>query len=231
MRSAKHGIKVLTLAVLAVIGVMAVGAVGAQGQLPGGSTLGEFLVNLGTPIKNAATGVQLEIGYLLVEARDLKIECETLKVDFGAITNLTDGTTEVRFLGCVVNNHEGNPITGCEFKELGTVKAAALVLPKVHNGERFLLFKPLEGVTNLAVVSFKGGQGCILPLNNPVTGSVVAKVTGNELNATTQPILFNETNQLLSGDVLKYGSLANTAYLDGTGHVKLSDPESKLGIH
>jgi len=224
-----HGLKVLGLALLSALGMMAFTAIGAQAQtLPGASTPGTFLVNLGTPSGNAIVGTQLGSGYLLVAARDLKIECGSGKLDSGIINNSTDAKATVTFSECVANNHEGKPLAGCEFKELKTVKASALALPILHGGERFVLFEPLEG-TEFTKVSFKPGVGCILPLNNPVTGSVVAKVEG-ELEGTVQTLVFSEAIQLLSGDVLKYGALSNTSYVNATADVEVSGG-GKLGVH
>ena len=245
MRNSKHGLKAFVLAIMAALGMMAFSAAGAQAQhelhllilagetnpnpLTNGGTLGTYLIELGEALLAIVTG-EAEPGYLLVAARDLKIECTTGHVNTGKIDSLTDALAVVTFLGCVANNHAGVPIEGCEFKELGTIKASALVLPVLHNNISYLLFEPLEG-TQFANVSFKANQGCVLPLNNPVTGAVVAKV--DALDAVVQNILFNEPTQLLLGDVLRYGALANTSYINGHGTIELDGEHAgdKLGIH
>ncbi|HWN08232.1 MAG TPA: hypothetical protein VNO50_02990 [Pyrinomonadaceae bacterium] len=247
MRGAKHGIRGLGLVVLAVIGVMAFTAVGAQAQVshelhlagltnpnplasPATNSPGEFLVNLGSALLATFIGEQLGKGYLLVQARDLKIECTGFDLTNGKINSSTDASAEAIFLGCVLLTHAGLPLEGCEFKELGIIKSSYLVLPILHGGVNYLLFEPLTG-TNFTVISFKAGQGCILPLNNPKTGSIVAKV--GALDAVVQTITFGEAIQLLVGDVVKYGALNNTAYLTGTVHISLlgSHFGQKLGIH
>ena len=59
MRGMKHGSRVLGLVVLALVGMMAVGVGGAQGQdLPGASSAGTFLVNLGSALLVTITGQQ-----------------------------------------------------------------------------------------------------------------------------------------------------------------------------
>jgi len=233
MRGAKHGIRGLGLVVLAALGTMAFTAVGAQAQapeLPGKSTAGTFLYNLATPAGQAVTGEQLGTGYLLVQARDLKIECGSLDINEGVLTNATEGKFKVLFLGCTIRNHKSELLAGCEFKELGGMSASFLVLLILHGGERFVLFEPLEG-TNFAIVSFKPNLGCVLPLNNPKTGSFAAKVEGGLLDAEVQTIVFSEAIQLLSGDLFKYGALGNTGYLNGTIDLEGVAEGSKLGIH
>jgi hypothetical protein len=262
MRNSKHGLKALGLAVMAtVLGTMAF-ATAAQAQhahelslhelsllatdhtlhllvladetnpnpLSAPGTAGSFLVNLATALLATITGEQLGKGYLLVASRDLKIECGELEINSGKISNTTDGAAEVTFKKCVANNHKGEPLKDCLFKELETIKASALVLPISHAGQSYVLFEPLTG-TEFANVKFKPETTCTLPLNNPVTGSVVAKV--DALDAVTQTILFNEAVQLLNGDVLKYGVLANTAYVNGHVDLKLSGAHTgqKLGVH
>jgi hypothetical protein len=238
MRNSKHGLKALVLTMMAALGVMAFSAVGAQAALPGDSSVGEFLINLAAvgALKASVTGSQLGNGYLLVATRDLKIECTGLDVVGGVINSSTDAFVEVLFLGCLANNHKGEMLEGCEFKVLKDITADALVLPILHNGENFLLFEPLDNKVFpepdvFTVVSFKPGIGCVLPLNNPVTGSVVAKV--DQLEAEKPEILFSEAIQLLSGDVLQYGTAAQTSYVNGTADLELTGTHKglKLGIH
>jgi hypothetical protein len=229
MRSGTHGLRAVVLAAMAVLGLMAFGTVGAWAQtLPGASTPGEFLVNLGVPNGDAATAFQLGSGYLLIAARDKKVQCNSLDVNSILINNSTDATVAVTFLECILLTHAGGTAKGCVLKELETIKASALALPILHGGERFVLFEPLAG-TELANIRIKPETVCPLPLNSPITGSIVAKVQG-ELEGTVQTLVFSEAIQLLSGDVLKYGALANTAYLNGTVDVEL-EGFGKLGVH
>jgi hypothetical protein len=230
MRNGKHRLEALALAIMTTLGVMALGVAGAQAQLPGESKPGTFLVNLGVALLATLTGQILGVGFLLVKDKDLKIECKALDINSGKINSSTDGSAEVLFLECVARNHAGVQLADCEFKTLKTIKALVLVLPILHGGEPFLLFEPLSG-TELANVSFKSGTACTLPLNNPVTGAVVAKV--DALDAIKQEILFSEAIQLLSGDVLKYSLNNNTAYLDGIADIwlTLGHNNHKLSVH
>jgi hypothetical protein len=228
MRNGKHGLRALALTMKIMLAVMTFTTGGAQAALPGDSTLGSFLVNLGTPSFNNVTAKQLGTGFLLVQARDLKIECTSVDIDFGWIKTSTDAEVDVKFLGCVAKNHAGSPLKDCLFKELETIKASALVLPILHGGERFVLFEPRIG-TELANIKFKPETTCTLSLSNPVFGAVAAKVEG-ELEAVVQTLVFSEAIQLLSGDILKYGALNNTAYLSGVADAEL-DSGAKLGIH
>jgi hypothetical protein len=231
MRSKKHGIRSLALAAMAALGVMAFGTGGAQAQapeLPGKSTAGSFSVNLATPSGQALVGEQLGAGYLLIQARDLKIECQKGIATSGAISNATSAQVTITFEGCIANNHKGEPLKGCQLKELETIKASALALPIVHGGERFLLFEPLVGSV-YTILTFKSETVCALPLTSPVSGSAVAKVEGG-LEGEAQTIVFSETIQLLSGDVLKYGAFVNTAYLNGIADIEL-EGGGKLGVH
>ncbi|HWL48865.1 MAG TPA: hypothetical protein VNT92_03240 [Acidimicrobiia bacterium] len=253
MRNSKHGLKALALAMMAAaLGTMAFVA-SAQAQthtetlhaltlhaatlnpnpLTNGGTLGEFKIGLGAALLAAIAAEQLGEGELLVAARDLVIKCKELHLGAGShINNSTDAKVVVEFLGCLAFSHSTLAhLTGCVTKELGTIKASALALPILHGGQLFVLFEPLEG-TQFAVVSFKPNVGCVLPLNNPVTGAVVARV--DQLEAVVQLLLFDEAIQLLNGDVLKYGGLANTAYLKGHVNVALTGAPHenlKLGVH
>jgi hypothetical protein len=257
MRNSKHGFKALVLAMMAALGVMAFSAVGAQAQshellllakthelhllvlddetnpnpLPKPSETnspGTFTVDGNVPAGQGLKGKQLGNGYLLVAARDLKIECTGGTVTAANVNNSTDAKATVTFTGCVANNHAGTPLKDCLFKELETIKASALALPILHGGQKYVLFEPLEG-ENFTTVSFKEGTVCTLPLNNPVKGSVVAKV--DALEGTVQTLLFNEAIQLLVGDVLKYGALANTSYVNGHADVEVEGVEKELGVH
>jgi hypothetical protein len=234
MGSAKHGGRILGLSVLAVWGAMALFAPGAQAQLPGESKAGSFSVNGGVPTGQALVGEQLGSGYLLVAARDLKIECTGGTLNSGVANNSTDAKIMVTFEGCVAQNHAGTPLKGCQYKELETIRASALALPIVHGGERFVLFEPLEG-THFTNISYKAETVCTLPLNNPLAGALTAKVgpevEGKQiLEGSALSLQFSQAAQLLTGDVQKYGGLANTGYLNATIDVELAGG-GKLGVH
>jgi hypothetical protein len=224
-----HGLKVLGLALLSAFGMMAF-AGGAQAQeLPGASSAGTFLINLGSALLATVTGKQLGTGFLLVAARDLKIECSSFDIEEGKINTSTDAQGKVVFLGCISKNHAGVTLADCQLKELETIRASALILPILHGGLTYVLFEPIPPATIFATPSYKAGTPCTLPLNNPVTGAVTALV--KTLDAVVQPLLFSEAIQLLTGDKLAFGGFP--AYINAEADVELTAPHAgqKLGIH
>lgn len=229
MRGMKHGIRILGLAVLALIATMVVGAGGAQGQLPGESKVGEFLVNLGPVLLVTATASQLGTGFLLVAGRDLKLECTSFDITAGKLNSSTDAAIEAVFLGCLAFSHAGVHLKDCQLKELETIRASTLVLPILHGGLTYALLEPVPPATTFATITYKSGTACTLPLNNPVAGSITALI--KTLDAVKQPILFSEAIQLLTGDKLAFGGFP--AYLNAEADVELSGEHlgQKLGIH
>lgn len=253
-----HGLKVLGLALLSALGMMAFIAAGAQAQThtelltahtnhnkaggtlnpsplasPATNTPGTFLVNLGAALLATVSVAQVGEGVLLVAGRSLEIRCTTLTLNEGKINTSTDASGKATFTGCKSFDHKTlTELKECLLKTLETIEAKALVLPILHGGENFLLFEP-QGAEPFTTVSYKPGIGCTLPLNNPVTGAVVALV--EELDAVVQTILFSEGIQLLTGDVLSFG--ASPSYITAKGTVQLSGPHLtepvllKLGIH
>ncbi|HWM55823.1 MAG TPA: hypothetical protein VNO20_10595 [Solirubrobacterales bacterium] len=146
------------------------------------------------------------------------------------LNSTTEGKAKLLFLGCVAKSHKsGDNLPGCEFKALGDISASVKVKPLIHNTQRFVLFEPLVG-SEIANISFKPNLGCMLPLNNPLTGAVVAKVLGGNLDAVVQAIEFSEVEQLLIGDVLKWGALSQRAYLNATVDLEATGGV-KLGMH
>ncbi|HWM55169.1 MAG TPA: hypothetical protein VNO20_07265 [Solirubrobacterales bacterium] len=228
MRSAKHGMRTLGLAILVVTGVMAVGATGAQGQLPGESKSGTYLVNLAPALLAIIEAKQIGITSFLVPARSFEIKCTAFHIE-GKISTSTDAEGKLVSLGCLSFDLMSGEILPCDMKTLGTVTAKVLVLPILHSGEPFLLFEPLPGETNFTTVAFKGGTECTLPLNNAINGSISAKV--DELDAVEQLILYSEEIQLLTGDKLAFG--LNQAYIDrhAIGFLVGSHEGQKIGVH
>lgn len=228
MRDGKHGLKALVLTVMALLGSMAF-AGGAQGQLPGASALGSFLINLGSALLATFTGELLGPLILLVAARQLKIECMGLDVEEGKINSSTDAQAKFILLGCISFTHAGVHLPDCLFKELGMIRLSVLILPILHGGSTFLLFEPIPPSTVLSTPSYKSGTPCTLPLNNPITGSFTALI--KTLDSVTQTLLFSETIQLLTADILSFGGFP--AYMSAEADFKLADHPSdkKLGIH
>jgi hypothetical protein len=194
---------------------------------------GTFLISLApVPAGLNATVVatQIGIGSILVAGRSLEIRCAKLELIGAKINTTDDASGEVKFTGCKSFDHKTlTELTTCLLKELETIKATALVLPILHNGEPFLLFEPQVAGTPFTIVKYKAGIGCVLPLENPVTGSVSALV--ELLDAVRQLILFSTGIQLLTGDKLAFGGFPS--YITALDKFELSGPHAgqKLGIH
>jgi hypothetical protein len=229
----KHGLKVLGLSLMAMLGLMAFAAVGAQAQeLPGASSLGLYLINLGNALLATATGAQVGVGKLLVEGRGIEIGCDTAHVVEGKIDSATDALAKLEFLKCKTYEFgtlaliESCVIKGGTVANGGTVLAKALLLPILHGGVNYVLAEPQEG-TNFATVSYEPGIGCVLPLNNPVSGSVSAQVH----EGVVAKLLLSPAIQLLTGDKLLFGTFPS--YIDAEATVELTGSHSgqKLGVH
>lgn len=222
MRSAKHGMKAFGLAMLTVVGMMVVGTGGAQGQL------GQYLVNLGSAL--LATFWGWGGGSLTVMARDLKLECAALSLSEGKINSSTDASGKVEFTGCVSYSlSTGVKLADCQLKTLETITASFLALPSLVSPETYVLFEPIPPATVFATISYKSGTACTLPLNNPVTGSVVMRIPFLERSPQTGE--FHPKNQELTGDKLSFGG--NTAFLQGSVGAELLGAHfgQKIGIH
>jgi hypothetical protein len=200
-----------------------------SGSLPESTKVGNFLVNLGNALLATVSASQIGEGYILVAGRGLEFTCASFHVTEGKINTAADAVGKVIFLGCASYSHETGELLPCELKTAGTITAEALILPIVHGGDTFLLFEPIEGATNLTIISYKSGTGCVLPLNNAVSGSLVAKV--DSAGAIKQLILFNENIQLLTADKLTFGTFPS--YVIGHAQVELTGSHAgqKLGIH
>ena len=253
MRNGKHGRKALVLGVMVVMGALAFAA-GAQAQTHpellsahlahnqaggtlnpnplihgSGSTIGEYLVNLGPALLATFTAALDGNAVLLVAGRSEEARCTGLTFNGAKIDTLTDALGEAVFTGCKKFDHKAlTELPTCLLKELETIRIKFLMLPILHGGEAFLLFEPLDGIS-FGTISLKPGIGCTLPLNNPLTGSFTALV--EELDAVTQTLLFSEGIQLLTGDLLAFGGFQ--AYLKATVLLALSGAHlgQKFGIH
>lgn len=254
MRNGKYGLKAFVLSAVVILGTMALAA-GAQAQTHtellfahaehnesggilnpnplthmAGSTLGQFLVNLGhvnlpVSITAALEGTRV----FLIAERSIEVRCTGLTLSSGTINNLSNASGEVTFTGCKVFDHKTlQEVPGCLFKTLETIKMKLVILPIIHGGEAFLIFEPPEA-SPFTTVSFKPGIGCTLPLNNPVAGSFSALV--EELDAVTHTLLFSEAIQLLTGNLLSFGT--SPAYYTAQIRLELSGSHlgQKLGIH
>jgi hypothetical protein len=205
-------------------------AAGAQGQLPGESKTGVFLINLSAASLATFAGKQIGAGLLLVEGRGIEIICESAHLN-GKINSATDATVEATFLQCKSYEHGGPHIFACVIKGGthnggGTIVASALILPVLHGGNNYVLLEPESG-TNITNISYIANLGCVLPLNNPVTGSVTAQV----IEGVTGALIFDEGIQLLTGDKLLFGAFP--AYIGANTTIELTgpDPGKKIGVH
>lgn len=228
MRDTRHGLTSIGLALLAVLGIMTFTAIGAQAQLPGASTPGAFLVNLGSALLATLAGSQMGTASLLFPSRSFKIDCTSSSVG-GKINTSTDAQLMITFSGCLTLAIPTNDHIPCELKTLQTITMSTLVLPIAHGGESFLLLEPLPGNTSLTTISFKSGTGCTLFLNMPITGSISALV--DALDAVKSLVLFNPAIQLLTGDVMSFGG--HSIYVDSHVALELTGVHAgqKLGIH
>jgi hypothetical protein len=205
MRNRKFA-RALGLSLLAALSVMAFTAVSAQA--------GGFLVN-GAKLLAKIVGEQEGLGTLLVPGRNLKLVCHEGEILPGSeIISYTEALGKVLFKNCLAFDTAGNPLPCTPTVHETTAK----VLPILHkNGsgvnEPYVLFEP--DPTLFTIVLFTGGS-CPLPEENPVNGTVVAKVDNNN---TTEPLLlFDETIQLLIGDELKFGGFKS--YIDGAAKIR-----------
>jgi hypothetical protein len=99
----------------------------------------------------------------------------------------------------------------------------ALILPKKHEGEPYVLLEPEEGASVLTTVLVEGPE-CPLTKENKITGSIVALVANNDTVAPK--LVFSRAIQELfqvgaAGDHLKFGAFES--YIDAEKEVKLTD--------
>jgi len=234
MINAKRGLRVLRLAMLTTLGVMAFVAAGAQAQLPGESKAGTFTINLGAALLATLTGHQERAGKLLVAGRNLDINCNAAEVLEGKINSSTEALVGILFLECTALEHNtNNPLTGCNIIEpvsglKGAIRALGKFLPILHGVNTYVLAEPEEIGGNLAVVTFESGKGCVLPLSNPVKGSVTTQVISG-LEGSEPLLTFSQAIQELTGDKLLFGTFP--AFMNSSFVVKLTGNHIKLGIH
>jgi hypothetical protein len=216
------------VAVLVMFGLMSIGAASSQAGQYLIESFGEkkTLGQLGIS-KEKVLGGQVGEGRLILPGRGAELACQNADVTGEMLA--TEALVTVNFLGCKVfliekfieKGHE-YPLKGelnnCKLKSGGTVTATARVVPVLHDSEIYLLASPPSGSSTFAVISFESGMGCVLPLNNPVEGSVVALMRTEHF--LFQPIDFTPKIQLLLNDKLQQGMF--NAHLEGSGAVALS---------
>jgi hypothetical protein len=226
MKRSKHRLGVLAMAgTAAVLGVMAFSVAGAQAAgLPGLSTLGTYLVNLGPALLTPVTMKQVGMTTLSVPARLIEFKCQTSSTLEGKISTSKDAQIQIEYSECLSTFF--GVAHACE-PENNNFVLKALVLPILHSGEAFLLFEPMEG-TVLMVLPWKSEIGCPQS-NTPITGSLTASV--GTLDAINPLIVFNKEVQLLTGDLLRFGTFPT--YMQSHGELELVGEHAgqKLGIH
>lgn len=230
MKSSKRGLEALSLFVLAALSLMAFTATGAHAtSLPGLSTPGEYQINLTSALLATIHGKQSEVASLLVQGRNLTVDCEAGLLTNGKINHLADASVTLLFEKCVVWNHALTKELPCTVKSTGegagSIAVTALAFPTLHGGKNYVLFEPPEGATNLSLVEFHGAE-CPLPLSNPLKGSFTAEVT---LNDMVKPVLiFSGAIQELTGDKMTLGSFE--AFIKGLYQIELTGAHAGMKL-
>jgi len=237
MNYRKQGLKAFGLSFVAVLGLMAFMAVGAQGAflyLEGGVT--KTLAVESEPTISAHTP-----GILLVEKKNLKLECKKVESDPTAKVKLLANSTVAHghliFKECESWTISPNTLQGkCTPKSTGAAAGeilagglAELVLHPASN--TMVLFKPLTGKP-FATIEFP--ETCALFEAANVTGSLLAEcgelkpantyVGGNCATHRVEQLLKSVTQALgeSQGDILKFGE--NIALVNGIAAVKFGAP-------
>lgn len=229
MEIMKARVRLLALMALTLLCATSVAVTNAHAQLPGESTLGQFLINLGAALLATIQATGIGNFSLLVAARDYEFRCTSFVINEGKIESSTDGKGKLTSMGCKSFSLSTGAALPCDLKTLETITASALVLPVLHGGQAFLLFEPQTGSTSFTIISYKSGGECPLPLNNPVTGSLTALM--DALDAVEQTILFSPAIQLLTGDKLAFGGFPAYVHREVKASLTGVHAGQKLGVH
>jgi hypothetical protein len=230
MTRVRRGMRALGLSFLAAMGLMAFMAAGAQatawdvnGVLLGDSLLpqldgvlkGEFLF-----LTKTATGTSI-----VLHCKKLTVTAGNLHKTDAHITIQVDNSTCLTLVNGVNQKNCGGEVVG----GLNILPIKALVTPVLHNGDVYLLAKPLTGPN---FTSKHYGALCSLPLVN-IAGSILFECEDGSLNhrtcefAAVKQLVKTVTNQALLGDLLTYGANHATlhaeaeVFLKGAAHVGL----------
>ena len=239
MRNSKFGLKAFGLVIMAALGLMAFTAVAAQAEnLSGGGVAGKFKVLGSESLLAKATGLQENVGILLVPARNLEIRCAGGHLREGSeIINGNEGLVVLEFLECLSFVHTtGEHMGNCIIEDVPgsgdrVILATARLLPKLHEGQLYVLAEvDSPSSTVFAFIKYKSGTGCVLPLSNEVKGSVVGQLTDANAGAEAVQhlVTFSEAIQKLFqsggvGDKLTFGAFES--YINGSATVELT------GVH
>jgi hypothetical protein len=226
MRNSKHGLRALGLSFFAALGLMAFTAAVAQ------AGNGIFTVGGSPATTQAINGAIKALGAILIPSKNLQLLCHKGTIVSANFLNSKEALGKILFEECLVLTLKSEEIAGCHITNGLHVTSTFLVLAVLHNGNLFLLFEPdaaspLELTTQYTAVTFEKNKGCVLPLSNPVKGSVSAEVTTG-LESNLPLIEFSHAIQLLTGDGLHYGTSA--AFIDGGATVE-TPGKSVIGVH
>lgn len=230
MNHRKHGLGLLGLMAVVALGVMAFASTAQAVET-------EFLVNGKLALAATLGGAQVGTGTLLLPALKTEVNCTGFTVQEGKINTGLDANGKLLYEGCtalVLELPTKTELPGCQIivneasGDLKThISATALILPvEFADGTYGILAEDIK-----ALILFLKGKGCVLPLDNTVSGDLCFRIDGN--NTAKPLILTNEKIQTecpervaLKGaqgagvkDSLLYG--AQTAFVDGTAHVFL----------
>jgi len=228
MKNSKHWLRAFGLSIMAALGLMAFTAAAAQ------AGNGLFTVGGSAAAGQSITGEIKVLGELLVPARNLKIVCHKGQI-LSATLGHKVGLGNVKFEECLVLDLEGNPISGCEVTNGKTITTLAQVLAVLgKDGNLYALFEPDVGATSLELtalftnVTFEPGKGCVLPLTNPVRGSVSALVSTG-LTSELPLLEFAPAHQTTTGDGLHYGTASS--HIVGGATLRTVVGKLAIGVH
>jgi hypothetical protein len=189
--------RALSLSLIGALSLLGFSAVSAQA--------GKFKID-DKELLALITGAQVGTGLLLIPGRNLTIKCEAAQIEAESeIINGNEALARVEFSKCLAFQHK-SPFShiNCTIDNFLAITRA---LPILHGGERYVLFEPDPPSTLLTIMFFLGTP-CPLPEENPVHGSLLALVDGNN---TVQPLLlFKHELASLLGDEIKFGGFAAT---------------------
>lgn len=231
----KHGIRAFCLSLSAVSCSIALLAGGAQAaNLSNGGTAGKFRVEGLTALSvnrtftgqlEALTGSSTVHIAFLVPALNMTLLCASMDITEGRILSETEALLEAELLGCVVlilvEGKESESKT-CQVNE-NAIEIAVKLLPKLHEGELYLLFEGDQS-SEVGTVLIEGAK-CTLPEEFVISGSAVALVKEGSVEQVTKLYTFSEPIQLLFqvggvGDKLFVGG--SEAFIDGNVTVSLT---------
>jgi hypothetical protein len=223
MRNRRHRVTLLSLPLFAALGLMAITPVVAQAEnLTGGGTRGKITV-LGSEllaIGETVTGKEEGTVLAQVPGRNLEIKCPGgYDIEEAVILGEGTGDARVSFLGCKAFSISPNEeIATCKIASEGRITGQALLLAIKHEGKFFVLGEPKPPNTQFALIEFKSGTGCALPLKTSVTGSYSGEL--KEAEGVELLVTGSQAIQKLLGDKALFGTFE--AIVTGSGTASLT---------